>query len=285
MMSEMQIIVDSGGSKSDWMFRNKGIWQPIVSVDGFNPWQHNEKVLESILQNLLRKYPDAIDAAKLTFYGAGCGSDKNKTLIHKILLKSFSKAEIVIYSDLMAAAHAHFGQKSGIACILGTGSNSGYYDGNKIVSSPPSLGYLLGDEGSGASIGKTLVISYFRKEMPKDLRDKFANAYPIKLQDFLNAVYHQKLTASYLAQFAYFAVDNYQHEWIHKLLYDSFKAFVRFNIKSLAEYQRYPIGFIGSVAYQFEAILQQVFVEEGLTISAVLKTPAGALMEYYDELF
>lgn len=281
----IQIIVDSGGSKSDWMFRKNGLWQPIVSLDGFNPWQHNEKVLDSILQNLLRKYPDAVDASRLTFYGAGCGSDENKALIHKILLKSFSKAEIVIYSDLMAAAHALFGQKPGIACILGTGSNSGYYDGNKIDSSPPSLGYLLGDEGSGAWIGKTLVINYFRKQIPKELRDKFATAFPINLQDFMNAVYHQKLTASYLAQFAHFAVANNQHEWIHKLLFDAFKAFVRFNIKSLTEHQRYPIGFIGSVAYQFEAILQQVFVEEGLTISAVLKTPAGALMEYYDELF
>ncbi|HOI33574.1 MAG: ATPase [Bacteroidales bacterium] len=282
-MSEIQIIVDSGGTKSDWMLRINGLWQAIVSLEGYNPWQSNEIILERIVQNLLVQHPESVDATRLIYYGSGCGNEKNKSLIRRILSEHFQKAAISVYSDLMAAAHALFGKDQGIACILGTGSNSGYYDGESILSSPPSLGFLLGDEGSGAWIGKTLAQLHFRKQMPVELSEKFASSYALNLQDFLNAVYHQNLTASFFARFVYFAIENRQHKWITEMLFDAFNSFVQFNIKTLDGYQLHSIGFVGSVAFQFQDIIRQVLAIEGLKATGFLKKPADALMAYHEK--
>ncbi len=281
----MQILIDSGGSKSDWMLRKNDRWMPVIRLDGYNPWQHpNERLLE-IIQNLLKTNPEAKHASQIIYYGAGCADEAKKEAIYSTFISFFSQAKISVYSDLMAAAHALFGDKAGIACILGTGSSSGLYDGKQIMATTPSLGYLLGDEGSGAYLGKTIAQNYFKNLMPKDLRQKFADDYPLSLSAFLNSVYKQNSNAAYLANFAFFAAKNDNHWWVKKLVLDSFREYIQYNIKYFTDYKQYSIGFIGAVAFQFQEILREALNNEELVAAKILKSPAEALMNYHGSIF
>ncbi len=278
----MQLIIDSGGSKSEWMTAIEAKWLPVVRLSGFNPWQHQQQKLRQLIQEYLLQLPEAIRLSDIYFYGAGCADESNKKLIIKTFQDTFIHAKVYVYSDLMGAAHALFGNKSGIVCILGTGSNSGLYEGEKIAFSPPSLGFLMGDEGSGAWIGKTLAQQFFRKQMPEDLQQKFAQKFPVSLNEFLTAVYHENISAAYLAQYAYFAVENEHDPWIQKLIEDAFELFFQNNIQSIPAYNTQPIGFVGAVAYQFQDILRKILLRKNLTLSAVYKSPAQALMDHYN---
>jgi N-acetylglucosamine kinase-like BadF-type ATPase len=281
----MQLLIDSGGSKSDWMVKKNNDWMPVIRLQGFNPWQHPHERLLQIIQELLNQNPETVHASHIFYYGAGCGEELQKNNISNTFAEIFPKAKISVHSDLVAAAHALFVKESGIACILGTGSNSGLYDGTTICCSPPSLGYLLGDEGSGAYLGKTVAQNYFRKLMPADLSQKFAIDYPLSLGDFLKSVYKQNRNAAFLANFAHFAAQNENHPWIRNLVQEAFNGFIQYNIKYFTDYKHYKIGFVGAIAYQFQEILQEALNKEGLVASKILKSPADALMNYYDELF
>lgn len=281
----MQLLIDSGGSKSDWMVRKNNEWLPVIRLEGYNPWQHPHERLLQLIEELLNRNPETVHASYIYYYGAGCGEEVQKNNISNTFAKIFPRAKIFVHSDLKAAAHALFGKESGIACILGTGSNSGLYDGINICSSPPSLGYLLGDEGSGAYLGKTITQNYFRKLMPADLSQKFAFDYPLSLGDFLNSIYNQNRNAAFLANFAHFAARNENHPWIRNIVQESFYSFIQHNIKYFTDYKQYKIGFIGAIAYQFQEILREAMSKEGLVASKILRSPADALMTYYEKLF
>ena len=281
----MQLLIDSGGSKSDWMFRKNKEWKPVIRLQGYNPWQHPHERLLHIIQELLNKNPETAHTSHIFYYGAGCGEDMQKSHISNTFAEFFPKAKISVHSDLVAAAHALFGKEAGIVCILGTGSNSGVFDGTTICSSPPSLGYLLGDEGSGAYLGKTLAQNDFRKLMPADLSQKFAADYQLSLRTFLNSVYKQDRNAAFLANFAHFAARNENNPWIRDIVQEAFNGFIQYNIKYFTDYKHYKIGFVGAIAYQFQEILQESLKKEGLVASKILKSPADALMNYYEELF
>ena len=190
-------------------------------------------------------------------------------------------AEIHVTHDLMAACHAALGHEKGIACILGTGSNSCLYDGEDIVDKAVSLGYLVGDEGSGMHIGREVVRAYFYGFMPEDLRQKFEETYHLELKDFIDKVYHQPLPSRYLATFAKFAGEHQSNPFIKELVKGCFKSFIEAFVLRYDASQSLKVSFVGSVAYHFQEILKESLAEYGLTLGEVMQTPAEGLIKYY----
>ena len=181
----------------------------------------------------------------------------------------------------MAACHAVLGHEKGIACILGTGSNACVYDGEKVIDKAVSLGYLVGDEGSGMHIGKEVVRAYFYGFMPEDLRWQFEAKYPLELKEFIQHLYHEEQPSKYLASFAEFAGEHKAYPYIRGLVKGCFKAFAEAFILRFGECRSLKVGFVGSVAYYFSDVLEETLVDYGLTLGNVLKAPAEGLVRYY----
>ena len=193
----------------------------------------------------------------------------------------FPEAEIHVTHDLMAACHAVLGHEKGIACIMGTGSNSCVYDGENIVEKAVSLGYLVGDEGSGMHIGRAVARAYFYGFMPEDLRQKFEETYHLELKDFIQQLYHNEQPSKYLATFAKFAGENQAHSYIRTLVKDCFKAFIEAFVCRYKDYSSMKVSFVGSIAYHFQDLLRESLADFGLTMGEVMKTPAEGLIRYY----
>lgn len=279
----MILIADSGATKTEWLVKRNGQWKNPIRTAGFNPWQHDsESLKQSVL--ILKKQIDITEIEKLVFYGAGCGTEVNQRKVSSILSELLPSAEITVSHDLMASAHALLGHEAGIACILGTGSNACRFDGEKITAQITSLGYILGDEGSGAYIGKMLCSAFFRQQMPKELADEFAETYSLQLPDFLTKVYRQAGAAAYLADFSRFAYANRSHEYIQSIVNESFDLFIEYHIDFFKPDPKLPIGFTGSVAFYFQDEIRQQLINKGFTVGKFMKGPAQGLMEYYDRI-
>ena len=279
----MILIADSGATKTAWLVKRNSQWEKPILTAGFNPWHHDA---ESLKQSLLKVQQQLnFTAVKmLVFYGAGCGTEANRQKVSTILSEIIPNTKILVSHDLMASAHALLGREAGIACILGTGSNACQYDGEKITSQITSLGYILGDEGSGAHIGKMLCSAFFRQQMPAELADKFAETYELHLSDFLAKVYRQAGAAAYLADFSRFAYANRENEFIQSLVNESFDLFIDYQIGYFNPDPKLPIGFTGSVAFYFQKQLTERLQYKGFTAGKFMKSPAQGLMDYYDKI-
>lgn len=279
----MILIADSGATKTEWLIKQNGSWKKPLLTAGFNPWQHDADNLTHSI-SALKSHINIAETEKLVFYGAGCGTEVNQQKVFAVLSKLLPTAEITVSHDLMAAAHALLGQHVGIACILGTGSNACQFDGEKITAQMTSLGFILGDEGSGAHIGKQLCNAYFTQQMPKEIAEQFAESYHIQLGDVLNKVYKQAGAAAYLANFSRFAYEHKENEFIQSIVNKSFDQFIDFYIHHLNPKPKLPIGFTGSVAYYFQEQLSQRLKNKGFIVGKILKSPAQGLMDYYDTI-
>jgi N-acetylglucosamine kinase-like BadF-type ATPase len=218
---------------------------------------------------------------EIHFYGAGCSTEKNDTLISEALQKYFHKAATFIYHDIMGAARALFGDRPGISCILGTGCNCCYYDGKKIFSRVESLGYLFGDEGAGSYLGKTFMAAYLKKNLPQDLRAEFDAKYNFTLEDILNSLYNRPYPNRFLASFSEFLVPRQNHPFLQRLISDSFLAFFNAQVKHYDNYRELPVSFVGSIAFFYEAILRQAAIDEGIIIETILQAPIEGLVKYH----
>ena len=290
----MRLIIDAGSTKMEWILMDGNVVKQRFQTEGFNPNYAERQCLENII-NLVEKrfiaspnnellFPRRDKSASLQtlhYYGTGCGNEQNCLLIKEVFQHHFSNAEIHITHDLMAACHAVLGYEQGIACILGTGSNSCLYDGENIVNKAVSLGYLVGDEGSGMHIGREVVRSYFYGFMPDELKQKFDAAYHLELKDFIHGLYHEGQPSKYLAFFAKFAGENKTHPYIQGLVKDCFKAFIEAFILRYEDCESLKISFIGSVAFHFQDFLRESLAEYGLTMGEVMQTPAEGLIRYY----
>jgi len=279
----MILIADSGATKTEWLVRKNNQWEKPILTAGFNPWQHDSENLKQSLFQLQQQIRFA-EIEKLVFYGAGCGTEVNQQKVLSFLSEILPNVEIIVSHDLMASAHALLGKEAGIACILGTGSNACQFDGKKITAQITSLGYILGDEGSGAHIGKMLCSAFFRKQMPSELADKFVDTYKLQLPDFLNKVYKQAGAATYLADFSRFAYAHRENEFIQSLVNASFDQFIEYHIGFFNPDPKLLIGFTGSVAFHFQEQLTQRLNIKGYTAGKFLKSPAQGLMDYYDKI-
>ena len=273
----MRLIIDAGSTKMEWMLMEGNAVVRRFTTEGFNPnYSDRQCLVETCrgasLQNKIQS---------IHYYGTGCGNEQNCQLIKDVFLQRFPDAEIHVTHDLMAACHAVLGHEKGIACILGTGSNSCLYDGENILEKAVSLGYLIGDEGSGMHIGREVVRAYFYGFMPEDLRFQFDAEYHLELKDFIHRLYHEGQPSKYLATFAKYAGENQAHPYMHGLVKSCFKAFIEAFILCYENCKSLKISFIGSVAFHFKNLLEESLNEFGLTMGEVMQAPAEGLIKYY----
>ncbi|HCA06823.1 BadF/BadG/BcrA/BcrD ATPase family protein [Chryseobacterium sp.] len=278
----MVAIVDSGSTKSDWVILDdfKKVFLKTETI-GFNPnFINRELIVPEIEKNssliLVRN-----SITKIFFYGSGCGVKKNCETIEEELKKVFTKAEVVVREDLVAAAYAAYSGKPAVVCILGTGSNSCYFDGKDIKIELPSLGFLMGDEGSGSAIGKQLVRRYFMKKLPADLHTEFEQNYGLKIEDALKNMYHSSRPNAWLADFNKFVIERKDHPYFKDMVYEEMKNFFEYQVIPYKQSKDAEINFIGSIAYYYEETLRSVAEEFHLNVGHVVQKPIESLVDYH----
>ncbi len=280
----MILIAESGSTKTDWRLidDNKKIHQ--YATQGFNPYfQTSAEICDILKSELLPQFKSAICnlQSAIFFYGAGCEADSKKEIIRAALLYVFPLSVIEVNSDMIGAARAMCGSNPGIVAILGTGSNTCYYDGNKSVENVASLGYLLGDEGSGAHIGKTFIQAYLNKEMPEDLSQRFYERTKLSLVDILDAVYKQPMPNRFLASFSKFIHQNLKEQFVIDLVADCFEQFFDKHICKYEKHKAIKLSCVGSVAFYYSNILRAVATKKGVNIDKIIETPIAALTLYH----
>ena len=276
----MIAIADSGSTKADWMFVRNKEWFS-ASTMGFNPFYHSSNLVASTLKKDLADVIDVSEIKAVYFYGAGCSSPDKNEIIHLGLQAVFNNAVILVEHDLLGAARAVCGHKEGIACILGTGSNSCLYNGIDVIDNVSNLGYLVGDEGSGSHLGKMLIRGYFYRELPQDIQTAFEANFPGGKKAILNNIYSNGPANVYLASFAKFCSDHKDHIYIQRLVNEAFGEFIRRHIRKYKNHNDLPINFIGSVAYHFKDILKMALDERNLILGDVIKKPIDNLVHFH----
>ena len=271
------LVIDAGSTKMEWVLSEKRKVVQRFQTQGFNPNYANESQFVEILTGLeITQEP-----LKVYFYGSGCGTEANCQLIVRHLANRFPKAEVEVGTDMLGAARALLGREKGIACILGTGANSCVYDGEKITERAVSLGYLVGDEGSGCYIGRKLVRAYFYDLMPLELKLEFEKVYQLNIKDFIDRVYHQPEASKYRAGFTEFAGEHQSHPFIQQLVKSCFKDFVDAFVLRYPDCRNYRVCFVGSVAFYFQYLLHECLSAEGLTMGKVMRSPMEGLIQLY----
>ena len=288
----MILIADSGSTKAHWCLMTANGQHSEFITDGINPmFQTCVAMQNSISNHLLPQIGSLLWAGKLThifFYGAGCTPEK-APFVKKALEAIFKDAEIYVESDLVGAARGLLGNEKGVACILGTGSGSCLYDGKEIKWCVPSLGYILGDEGSAATLGRRLVSDALKNQLGADLKEMFLKENNLTQADILEQVYRQPFPNRFLANLARFCGNHLDDNRIHDLLYDHFARFVTRNVAQyyeedgteLTETMNMPVGFVGSVAYFYKDILAEVLSDYGFMLGNIMRDPIPGLMEFH----
>lgn len=298
----MVLIADSGSTKVHWCLVTASGQCSDVFTDGINPlFQTTDAMRNSICNQLLPKIAPLLWAGTLThvfFYGAGCTPEK-KVFVQKALEAVFKKAEVQVESDMLGAARGLLGRNAGVACILGTGSGSCFYNGETIEWCVPSLGYILGDEGSAAVLGKRLVGDLLKNQLSYsvsglsdevDLKNLFFKEYNTSMADIIENVYRQPFPNRYLAKLSRFCADHIDDPRIRNLVYDHFVQFIRRNLvqyfqntNANANANAAGVGFVGSIAYYYRPILEEAMQAEGLPMGTVLQDPIEGLKEYHKD--
>ena len=276
----MRLIIDAGSTKMGWILMDGHEVKAHFVTKGFNPNYSSKQDLVEICRGAF--LPNG-NIHSIQYYGTGCGSEQNCQTVKEVFQAQFPDAEIHVTHDLMAACHAALGHEKGIACILGTGSNSCLYDGESIIEKAVSLGYLVGDEGSGMHIGREVVRAYFYDFMPEELRMKFDAAYHLELKDFIHRLYHEGQPSRYLASFARFAGENQHSPFIRDLVKNCFKVFIDAFVLRYPDCKTLKISFIGSIAYHLQGVLNECMDENGLVLGEIMQSPAEGLIEYYQD--
>lgn len=277
----MILLADSGSTKTHWCLMAASGQTSEFFTDGINPFQQTSDAIRNTIQSqLLPQIAHLMwvgTVKNVYFYGAGCTPEKKKP-VHMAISACFKHAEIVIESDMVGAARGILGKEAGVACILGTGGNSCYYDGENIVKNVPALGYILGDEGSGAVLGKRLVSDLLKNQLSDELKEKFLTEYQLTQADIIEKVYRQPFPNRFLASLSRFCADNIDNPMIYKLVYDHFDYFVK---RILPQYPKSPVGFIGSIAYYYQDVLKKVLADNGFECGKILQSPMEGMKEYH----
>ena len=276
------LIADSGSTKTEWCLLQDNKKKKVIT-QGLSPYFLNEdQISEVLVKELLPKLKDAAPT-EIFFYGTGCSNPANATIVKKAIKRHFKTAKITVDHDLMGAAKALCGNEKGVACILGTGSNSCYYNGKKIVKNSPGLGYVLGDEGSGAYMGKKVIQYFLYNTFDEDLMERFKAKFNTNSVEILEAVYKKPLPNRYLASYAIFLAENRGHYMIENIIEDGFNDFFFNHIYKYRESWTMPIHFIGGIAYGFRDVLKDLCNSYELQLGVVLKHPMDGLIKYHQQ--
>lgn len=278
----MILIADSGSSKTDWrVIDARGEIQQFRTV-GFNPFYQTEHDMAEGMQT-----SDLLDLrgkiSHVYFYGAGCSSEKNQKAVTRTIQSFYEKATIRVDHDLMASARATCGHQPGIACILGTGSNSGDYDGKHITANRPSPGYLLGDEGGGSYIGKHFLQDFIYDDMPPIVRQQAIREFNLSNLDIMENVYQKPFPNRYMGSFCNFISRNKSDPYCYLLFYNGFKDFFHRHVMRYEGYQSKTVSFVGSIAYHNSDILRKAAADLGIHVGIILETPIAGLTLYHKE--
>ena len=275
----MKLIAESGSTRTEWALVEDNHLVQRVFTEGLNPFfQTRREISRSVRLGL----PESFFKKKLDqvyYYGAGCSSYEKKNILGASLVAQF-KTPIQVESDLLAAARGLFKCEAGIACILGTGSNSCFYDGKIIVKNVKAAGYILGDEGSGAVLGKLFLADLLKGLAPKELANEFHEKFRISVNDVMESVYILPFPNRFLGTIAYFLGDYMDNEYVYNLLTNNLRSFFNRNVCQY-DYINYPIRFVGSLAYAYPDILQEVAQEFGVEIDVIEETPMNGLIEFH----
>lgn len=276
----MVIIADCGSTKCDWLLLSGGRDQTLENTVGFSPFFHSTEDIKTILTEQLAPKLEPDTVTEVYFYGTGIHDEHRAEIVAAALRSVFKNAKIEVEHDLLAAARATCGRTAGIACILGTGSNSCYYDGKHILDNVPSLGWLLGDEGSGTHLGKALLRAWFYRELPADLEKAFNLAYPEGPDAIKDRVYEKGANA-YLATFTKFLGEFQEHPFLQELIAASLGEFLDRQACKYKGYQHVPVHFVGSIAHHFQKILEKCMEERNLSLGVIIRKPIYTLADYH----
>ncbi|HMO60613.1 MAG TPA: N-acetylglucosamine kinase [Ferruginibacter sp.] len=276
----VKLIGDSGSTKAEWCLLDAGKKKKIIT-QGISPYFLGQAQVQAIIENeLLPKIKNSMPV-EIYYYGTGCSNPANRLMIKKVLERIFTGAMVEVENDLLGAARALCGTQKGIACILGTGSNSCYYNGKKIIKNSPGLGFILGDEGSGAHLGIKTLQYYLYNTFDPDLMERFAAKYNTSAPEILESVYKKPLPNRYLAKYVQFLVENRGHYMVENIIEDSFNDFFFNHVYKYKESWSMPINFIGSVAYGFRDVLKDLCQSYELQLGKVIKNPMDGLLQYH----
>lgn len=283
----MIIIADSGSSKTDWriIYNNSSVVSAVT--EGINPvYRTSDEIIAILWNKLLKQIPVTSDFnnAIIHFYGAGVLSSEYQRVFRECFQSIFPGAEVFVESDMLAAARSVCGTKAGIVCVLGTGSNSCMYDGKEIIDNVKAGGYILGDEGSGAYIGKMLLSDYLKELMPENVYTAFKERYHFDYATIVDKVYREEMPSKFLASFTYFVKDFIDDSYIKGMVGDAFDLFYRRNVIRF-NIAKYEAGFVGSVAKTFEHILRERAVRNGIRVGKIIQNPIDGLVNYYTKNF
>lgn len=284
----MILIADSGSTKTDWCLCDNSAIIQSIQTQGINPYHQTEEAIEQVLAEellpqLVAQSPSlAAQGSSLSviFYGSGCANETACNRVKEAIHKTLGTTDITIHSDLLGAARALCGHDEGIACVLGTGSNSCLYNGKEIIANVPPLGYILGDEGSSAVLGRRLVGDCLKNQLPEAIRNEFLNEYGLTQEIILEKVYRQPLANRFLASLTPFLSKHRDVPEIHHLLVDSF---IDFFVRNVKQYRRpwLPIHFVGSIANAFSTELKEAAESLGMELGSILKSPMEGLVKFH----
>lgn len=276
----MIVIADSGSTKTTWCIAEKGQAPIYVATQGINPFHQDIEDIEAVVANELLPHLDGAKPESVFFYGSGCRANKQDDM-RQLLSATFPKASVVeAHGDLLAAARAVCGRSMGLAAILGTGANSCLYDGERVVMNTPPLGYILGDEGSGAVLGRLFVNALFKGFLPKAVADGFLADTDLTLDGVIERVYREPLANRFLASLSPYILSRVECPEVHDIVVGNFRSFF---LRNMAAYGRrdIPVGAVGSIAYHYAPLLAEAAAAAGYTMGRVAKSPMDGLLEYH----
>ncbi|MDE3248867.1 MAG: N-acetylglucosamine kinase [Bacteroidota bacterium] len=274
------LLADSGSTKCEWCLLHEGR-KKIIFTQGMSPYFLNSEQVQAVLRNELLPKLKAAKVSRIYFYGTGCLDPANARMMKTAIGKVFTGAKVQVENDLAGIAKAVCDGRKGIANILGTGSNCCYFDGRKIVKNSPGLGYVLGDEGSGAYLGRKVIQYYLYNTFDEDLRYKFDDKYRTTREAILESVYRQPLPNRYLAGFCLFLAENRGHYMVENIIEDGLNDFFFTHLCKFSESWKYPVHFVGGVAWGFRDIVKELCSSYEFELGKILKNPMEGLIEYH----
>ncbi|MGC9150219.1 MAG: ATPase [Microbacter sp.] len=276
----MILIADSGSTKTYWSLLQDDETVLRYKTSGINPFFQTETQIENQLRKQLLQQLNQVNIDSIYFFGAGCSTPKQKQLVINAFEKVFYFDRMMVESDLLGAAKALCGDQPGIVCILGTGSNSGFYDGQSIVKQVAALGYIIGDEGSGAALGKKLVSDCLKNQLSPEVQAKFFDRFKLTSAEIVENIYTKPFPSRFLASLSIFLHENLHEPELYKIVYDSFTEFFQRNVFQY-DYQQFEINVVGSIGFYYQDVLKRVASDLHIKTGLILQAPMDHLIAYY----
>ncbi len=276
-----KLIADSGATKTEWRITGNSSNKRTIQTEGLNPYYHTTDSIIKVLKDELIPKIESNSIKKIFFYGAGCDNSSKTKIVEKALHQCFNQSEINVYHDLLAAARACCMDEPGVACILGTGSNSCRYDGEKITEHIPSLAFILGDEGSAGYFGKKLINSYFRCELPDELAVELEQSHNMNLDYIMENLYKKSQFSRFIASYSSFLGVHKNHPFVEELLCKGFENFITRIVAKYSGVASLKVSFVGSVARAHQGLIEKILNENDLKVGRFIQNPTERLVEYH----